>query len=75
MDSADRRLHADDDLPEDHDALLRLAIGVSMDAASPFAATPLIPAATLPGPRAVHITDEASALVGDPSVGFSTHGR
>ncbi|HSP37859.1 MAG TPA: hypothetical protein VLR26_08900 [Frankiaceae bacterium] len=59
----------DDELPDDHAALLRLAADVQMRAIR-AAAT-----AELPMQRGIAISDEATALVGDPLVGIITHGR
>jgi hypothetical protein len=63
-------LHSDDQLPEDHAALLQLAADV------PLQMTPLVPDPhQLSEHRGVAISEAASALVDGPLVGFSTHGR
>ncbi len=59
----------DHELPEDHDALLQLAADVHV------AAPPVLTPAELPAQRSIDISDEATALVGEPTMGFSTHGR
>ena len=59
----------DHELPENHAALLELAADVHV------AAPRVIPPLELPGQRGIDISDEATALVGEPTVGFSTHGR
>lgn len=60
----------DHELPEDHESLLRLAEDVQV-----VAAIPVAPPAGLPAQRTIDISDEATELVGEPTVGFSTHGR
>ena len=64
-------LHPDDELPEDHDALLELAAGVRMPVPPRLTGTAVL----LPEQRPVVISDEATSLVDGPLVGFSTHGR
>jgi hypothetical protein len=59
----------DHELPEDHASLLLLAADVQVAASAV-----LLPTA-LPEQRAIDISDEATALVGEPTVGLSTHGR
>ena len=59
----------DHELPEDHAGLLLLAADVHV-----VAPTVLLPV-ELPEQRAIAISDAVTALVGEPTVGFSTHGR
>jgi hypothetical protein len=59
----------DNELPEDHDALLQLAADVHV------AAPPVSVPAEVPGQRSIDISDEATALVGEPTIGITTHGR
>jgi hypothetical protein len=58
-----------DELPEDHATLLQLAAGVQM------AAAPVSPVGPVPDQRGIAISDQATDLVGEPLVGFVTHGR
>jgi hypothetical protein len=60
----------DHELPEDHEGLLLLAADVQVSAA-----VPLVAPVGLPGQRAIDISDEATALVDETTVGFTTHGR
>jgi hypothetical protein len=63
-------LHHDDELPEDHNALLDLAAGVHLET-TPFVMDPT----HLPEQRGIAISEEASSLVDGSMVGFATHGR
>ncbi len=71
-------MHPSDDLPEDHEALMRLAQDTESYAAT-YAALPrerVLPRQMSPDERRViAIPDEAGALVTGPLVGFATHGR
>jgi hypothetical protein len=64
-------LHHSDELPEDHDELIRLAQDVALPTASVYPDEP----EPLPAQRGVAIGDDAASLVEGPLVGFSMHGR
>jgi hypothetical protein len=63
-------LRHDDELPEDHAELIRLAEDVAMPA-TPFSDDEV----GLPPQRGIAIGEDATSLVDGPLVGFSMHGR
>jgi hypothetical protein len=71
-------MHPSDDLPEDHEALLRLAQDTTYGRPGSFggALGRALPRQDAAGDaRTIAIPDEAHVLVDGPLVGFSTHGR
>jgi hypothetical protein len=69
-------MHPSDDLPEDHDSLLRLAQETAIDGPGAWpAAHRALPRQAPTARQVVAIPDEAGVLVAGPLVGFATHGR
>lgn len=71
-------MHPSDDLPEDHEALLRLAQDTTYGRpdSSDDTLGRVLPRQDAAGrARSIAIPDEAGALVTGPLVGFATHDR